>query len=70
MISAWFYLAENSKYFHFTLNFVPYIWFLYSTEYVKQEVSYCKAQWFAFKKMGVEFGSYVIWKGLKQEVSA
>jgi len=33
-------------------------------------VSYCKTQEFAFKKMGVEFQSYVILKRLELEVSA
>ena len=70
MISAWFHLVENSKYFNFAYNFVPFIWFLYPTECVKQKVSYCETQEFAFKKMGVEFQSYVILKRLKLEVSA
>ena len=60
MISAWFHLVENSKYFIFTLNFVPFIQFLHSTEYVKQKMSYCQAQYFAFKNMCVEFQSQVI----------
>ena len=33
-------------------------------------MSYCKTQEFAFKKMGVEFQSYVILKRLELEVSA
>ena len=33
-------------------------------------MSYCETQEFAFKKMGVEFQSYVILKRLKLEVSA
>ena len=33
MKSAWFYLVENSKYFIFTLNFLPFILFIHSTEY-------------------------------------
>ena len=48
MISAWFHLVENSKYFIFTLNLVPFIWFLHSTKYVKQKVSCCQTEEFAF----------------------
>ena len=42
MISAWFHLVENSKYFIFALNFLLFIQFFHSAEKVKQEVFFSK----------------------------